>query len=62
MTTLILAEGWTRSYSVAKLREWCRLRLILEDDWEFEWPTTERAILRFRYEEDALAFRLAFGL
>ena len=65
MNAILLTRGWSKKIDLTGLREWCRQRLILEDDWSFEWKDINadvNGILKFRYEDDALAFKLTFGL
>jgi hypothetical protein len=41
------------------------MRLITEDDWDFTWRDVTgevNAAIIFKHENDALAFKLKFGL
>ena len=65
MIEVPLTKGWSMKLNLTELREWCRLNLILEDDWEFVWQDLHgdvNAIVKFENDNDALAFRLKFGI
>ncbi len=65
MTEIPLAKGWSRKLILSELREWCRQNLILEEDYDFVWQNLTgdvNAIVVFKNDNDALAFRLKFGL
>lgn len=67
MTTVKLKTGWSLKFTLIEVRDWCREKCIIEDDCEFFWNTTidedgVNAAIEFKNENDALAFRLKFGI
>lgn len=63
-----LYKGWSQKVDLPTLREWCRQRLILTGDWSFSYKDIHardgeiNAVVTFKDDADAAAFKLTFGL
>jgi len=65
MIAVGLKRGWTDNLSFEEFREWFRLRVLIQGvDYTFEWGDMYDDVVAkvyFKKEEDAIAFKLAYG-
>jgi hypothetical protein len=68
MNKIEMKAGWSAKVSWLDITKWIVSNEIKYGDWIYEWATDETlssgnvASISFKSEEDAIAFRLRFGI
>ena len=68
MIRIEMKAGWSAKVSWLDITKWIVKNEIKHGDWKYEWATDETlrtgtvSTILFKREEDALAFKIRFGL